>query len=136
MITRLDTESGDILGFKMSGTLTEGDYREILVPEMERAIRRHGTIHMMLYFEDFEGWTPGAAWEDIKLAPKLRHIDRIAIIGRENLEQWMADLAKFFAGFTDAELRFFREEQRDEARDWVMQESERRAVPSASARGA
>jgi hypothetical protein len=84
MITRVDTGSGEILGFRLSGTLTAGDYREVLVPEMERAIRQ---------------------------APKIGHVDRIAVIGRENLDRWMADLMKFFAAFTDAEGRLFREEQ-------------------------
>jgi hypothetical protein len=133
MIERLDTGAGNILGFRASGTLTEADYRDLLVPELDRAIEEYGKIRLLLKIEDFQGWTPGAAWEDFKLTAKIKHIDRMAVVGEENWDQWMTALVKFFAGFTDTEVRFFHENQMSSALDW-LQEGAQREAASATAR--
>lgn len=123
MITRMDIEPRYILGFRASGTLTAEDYRQVVVPELDRAISEYGTIRVIMKIENFKGWTAAAAIEDLKQLPKLRRIDRMAVVGEENWDQWMTDLSKFFANFTDTDIRFFRENRMEEALGWIQEKA-------------
>jgi hypothetical protein len=131
MITRLDIEPRSILGFRASGTLTEEDYRQVVVPELDRATNEYGTIRVILKIENFQGLTAGAAMEDLKQLPKLRQIDRMAVVGEENWDQWMTDLSKFFANFIDTDIRFFRENRMDDALDWIREKAKPEATAAA-----
>ena len=48
---------GKVLEIKLSGTLTREDY-EHFVPEVDRLIRQHGTVRMLVQMHDFHGWSP------------------------------------------------------------------------------
>lgn len=112
----VESHGGRFLEIRVSGQLHKPDY-ELFVPEVERLIKQHGRIRMLVQLNEFRGWTAGALWEDIKF--DVRHfsdIERLAIVGEETWEQGMAS---FCAPFTRAEVRFFPVERADEARDWI-----------------
>jgi hypothetical protein len=72
---------GEILVIRLSGKLTRQDY-ERFVPEVERLIRRHGKIRMLVQLHDFHGWELGGWWEDLKFDWKhFADIDRLALVG-------------------------------------------------------
>ena len=48
--------SGKILTVKLTGKLTKQDY-EYFSPEVERLIRQHGKIRILVQMHDFHGWT-------------------------------------------------------------------------------
>ncbi|KUG20447.1 hypothetical protein ASZ90_009816 [hydrocarbon metagenome] len=131
MFEKMEINGGNVLGFRAIGTLTEADYREVVVPEMDRAIEKHGSIRLLVKIEDFQGWTPGGAWEDFKQFQNLKHIERMAVVGDENWEGWMSGLLKFFTVFTEAEIRFFKEERIGDAVAWVQQKPGPKAATAA-----
>ena len=47
---------GEVLIVILSGTLSTEDY-DRLVPEVERLIKQHGKIRMLVQMHDFHGWT-------------------------------------------------------------------------------
>ena len=49
---------GKVLVAKLSGKLTKEDY-ERFVPEVERLIKQHGKIRMLVQMHDFHGWSTG-----------------------------------------------------------------------------
>jgi hypothetical protein len=120
MIDRMSLDSSDnIIGFIATGKLTEEDYTRVVIPEINQAISKHGKIKMLLKVENFEGWTLRAAIEDVKLITKIGHLDRIAVVGEENLNKMLVGMFEFLFALTGAEIKFFREQRYDEALNWL-----------------
>lgn len=119
MIEKLAESSGNILGFRLGGKLTEADYLDLLVPEMEKAMKEFPKIRVVWVMEHFEGWTVGGAWEDFLLGTKFTAVEKMATVIDENWDEWMTLLFKAFTTLTRTELRFFRREHLAEAWEWI-----------------
>ena len=118
MIERLETGSPKILGFKLSGTLHDEDYRTF-VPAVEAAVEAEGTVRMLAIFERFHGWTLHAAWDDLKFGVShTKGIERIAMVGDKAWQEWMARLSK---PFTPATVKYFDATDIDAAWAWVRE---------------
>jgi hypothetical protein len=55
VIEKLPESSGNILGFRIRGKLTEADYRDFLDPEMEKAMKEYPKIRVVWFMEGFLG---------------------------------------------------------------------------------
>lgn len=119
MIEKLPASSGNILGFRIRGKLTEADYRDLLVPEMEKAMKEYSKIRVVWVMEGFEGWTVGGAWEDFLLGLKFSAVEKMATVIDENWDEWMTLLFKAFTTLTRTEIRFFKTERLAEAWEWI-----------------
>lgn len=111
-----ELEQGKILEIRLTGKLVAADY-EMFLPAVERLVKQHGKLRLLVDLSDFHGWTVGALWQDLKF--EIRHfadIDRLAIIGEAKWEQGMAAFCK---PFTTAEVHYFDHTKPSEARDWV-----------------
>ncbi len=109
----------NVLTMRLSGKLTKEDY-ERFVPEIERMMKAHDKVRILVSLEDFHGWTAAAAWEDTKFG--MRHfsdIERIAIVGEEAWEKGMALLLK---PFTKAKVKYFDASQMTAAKTWIMED--------------
>ena len=119
MITSIETGSAKLLGFKLSGKLTAEDYHGF-VPAVEAALGTEGgKVRLLALLEDFHGWEAKAAWEDLKFG--VRHyadFDRIALVGDQRWEEWMASLCK---PFTRAEVKYFDKSEIDAAWVWARE---------------
>jgi len=105
-----------ILAFKASGRLTDADYREFL-PRLEGLIRQSGQISLYIELEDFQGWEPKAAWDDLRFGVQHdRDFSRIAIVGDGALEHSAVALANLF---THTRMRYFDREEAKAAWDWL-----------------
>ena len=66
MIERLPESGGNVLGVRASDRLTNSDYEEVWIPQLQEHSQTYGTIRLLLYLdENFRGWEAGA-WEDAK----------------------------------------------------------------------
>lgn len=119
MIEKLPESSGNILGFRLGGKLSEADYQDLLVPEMERAMKEYPKIRVVWIMEGFEGWTVGGAWEDFLLGLKFSTVEKMATVIDESWDEWMTLLFKTFTTLTRTELRFFKKERLAEAWEWI-----------------
>ena len=118
MFAKLKGSSGGVIGFKLSGKLTDDDYKAF-IPELEKAIKESGTVRLLWSMEDFHGWELHAAWDDVKYWMKYNHaIDRIALVGDKKWEEWMTKLSKPFA---KAEVKYYNHTQLHEAWDWLRE---------------
>jgi hypothetical protein len=116
MLQLHEEADGKILNVTISGKLTADEYRHF-VPEVERAIDKHGRIRVVFRMHDFHGWSLGAFWEDIKFdARHFADIERVALIGQQ---RWQHGMAVFCKPFTMATVRYFDEHQSQEADDWI-----------------
>src|SRR5271163_977751 len=109
-------EDGKILVVNLTGKLTKEDYERFL-PEVERLIKKHGKMRMLVQMRDFHGWTAGALWQDIKFDLKhFRDIERLALVGEKG---WENGMAVFCKPFTTATIRYFNRNEADQAEAWI-----------------
>jgi hypothetical protein len=109
-------EDGRILVINLTGKLTKDDY-ERFIPEIERLVRQHGKLRMLVQMHDFHGWTAGALWQDIKFDLKhFRDVERLALVGEK---AWEHGMAVFCKPFTTAAIRYFDRSQADQAEAWI-----------------
>ncbi len=101
----------------VTGRLSREDY-EKLVPRLEKAMEEHGHRRCLIALHDFEGWTMGGLWQELRF--DLRHrkdFDRVAVVGESKLAEYATRLtAPFFGG----QVRFFPQERAAEATQWLQ----------------
>lgn len=115
---KMKESSGNVIGFRLSGKLTDADYKAV-APEFEDGIKRYGKIRLLWLLEDFKGWEPKAAWDDYEYWRKYgTEIERIAIVGNKRWEEWMTKLAKLFMR---GGVKYFDESKLEDAWAWVRE---------------
>jgi hypothetical protein len=115
-ISLREEAGGKVLVIRLGGKLTSQDY-ERFVPEVERLIRRHGKVRMLIQMHDFHGWSLSALWDDIKFDLKhFAHIERLALVGES---KWEAGMAAFCKPFTAATVCYFDEAKSGESLKWI-----------------
>jgi hypothetical protein len=115
-VTLKETNGGKVLEIQLTGKLAGEDY-EHFVPAVERLVKAHGKIRLLVEMHDFHGWTAGALWQDIKFDAKhFSDIERLAIVGET---KWQHGMAVFCKPFTAAKIRYFDRPAIDQAREWL-----------------
>jgi hypothetical protein len=62
MIEFMDENTGKYMGIRVSGKLTDTDYKDVLVPRLEQAFKDEGKLDLLVYMDEgFEGWDAHAA---------------------------------------------------------------------------
>lgn len=116
VVTLKEAGGGKVLEIALSGRLQKEDYEHFL-PVVERLVKEHGKIRMLVELHDFRGWSAGALWEDIKFDLKhFRDIERLAIVGEK---AWERGMAAFCKPFTTAKVRYFERLAMEQARAWL-----------------
>jgi len=111
-----EIDNGRLLEVHLTGKLVKADY-EMFLPAVERLVKQHGKIRMLVELHDFHGWKAGALWEDIKFDIKhFADIERLAITGEA---KWEKGMAFFCKPFTTAKVRYFDHTKTAEAREWL-----------------
>jgi hypothetical protein len=112
-----EINNGKVLEIHLTGKLAREDYLQF-VPAVERLVKEHGKIRLLVSMHEFHGWTAGALWEDIKFDAKhFSDIERVAIVGET---QWQHGMAVFCKPFTSAKVRYFDRTAEAEALAWLM----------------
>ena len=111
-----EQDDGKLLAIRLKGRLRGEDYQR-LGPQLDAAIARHGKVRLICDATAWEGISPDAVWEDLKLG--LRHFtgfDRVALIGERD---WMAWATKLGDAIMPYKMRFFTADQADAAWHWI-----------------
>jgi len=101
---------------KPVGRLHAVDY-EAIRPAVESFIKEHGSARILFDCEEFEGWTPAAMWEDLKLG--VHHVSDLERIAMVVDTRWQAGLAAACKVFVRAEVRSFDREHLSDAVAWI-----------------
>jgi hypothetical protein len=113
-----EQDSGKLLEVHLTGKLVKEDY-EAFLPAVERLVKQHGKIRMLVRMHDFHGWTAGAMWEDTKFAAHHFHdIERLAIVGET---KWEKGMATFCKPFTTARVRYFDDSDAVGVLEWLAE---------------
>jgi hypothetical protein len=110
---------GKLLALRVSGVLKKPDYEAFETLVRERA-DAHGPLRLLVHLQDFAGWESlSGAWADLKFDVALKDdIERVAIVGQRDWEKWVTKLS---APVMPYELKFFDDDQLDQARAWVRE---------------
>jgi hypothetical protein len=83
MVERITEMPAGTVGFRVAGELEREDYRDVLVPELRRALDAGGGPRTLYLIEDLDEIEPGALWADAKLGFDLgvRHHDAWLRVG-------------------------------------------------------
>ncbi|HUH27798.1 MULTISPECIES: STAS/SEC14 domain-containing protein [Bacteroidota] len=115
MLQIIELKEKNIVATNASGKLRKEDIEKI-----------HPLIHTILdkgmkvrwYFEmkDFTGWDPGLL-EDLKMdTAHAKDYEKIAMVGDKKWQNWITQFMKLF---TNAEIKYFNIDQKEEAKNWI-----------------
>jgi hypothetical protein len=107
-----------VLAFRAVGKVDAADYENVLTPAIEAAAAEQGKIRFV--FEpgpEFDGYSAGAAWEDLKLwTPHLRSWERCAVVTDKG---WIKDAIRVFRVVMPGEVKVFAAGELDAALAWA-----------------
>jgi hypothetical protein len=120
MIERLKESFGGVIGFKVTGKMTDEDLKHF-EPQIEILIaqRKHKPIGIVADLSAMHGAEFAARWDEMRFLQKhTDHIARMAVVGAG---KWEELVAIFTAGAAvlQAETRYFDESQILHAWEWV-----------------
>jgi SpoIIAA-like len=116
VITELTDLPAGIIGFEGAGKLHAEEYRDVLLPGIERAASA-GDIRIVLIIRSFEGLTGGALWQDLQMGVEhFRAGRRIALVTDIG---WMTRVSALFGWMTPGEIRHFPLAEEAEAIAWA-----------------
>jgi len=118
MLTLLRHSDGNAIAFRAHELLTDADYKEVLIPAVEKMLEQHDKVRVLLDCEeDFRGWEPRALWDDARFGLAHRNeFERMALVGGTPLAQWGVKVANHLV---HGELRTFEEGAFEKAWEWL-----------------
>ena len=117
MIQELTGLPDGVVGFEGSGKLEAADYRNTLIPAIERLIASKGAVRAVLVFPEFGGLTGGGMWEDLKMG--VEHLSKMKRIALVTDVDWMNRVVHLFGWMTPGEVKTFSLAERQAAIDWA-----------------
>ena len=118
MIELMRESSGNVLGVKASGRLTDDDYKNTLIPTLDSLFKQHGKLRVLILMDEtFAGWDLDAAWDDASYGLQHRaDFDRLAVVGGPS---WVELCIKLCGFLFKGEIKVFPPERIDSAWTWV-----------------
>ena len=104
----------NVVGIAVEGRVTKKDCYDVLIPAMEKSLKRHDKIR--LYYE-LNSRFPGAAWDDLNVG--IEHVppcERVAIVTDV---AWIRYTVKALRFLIPGEIRVFATVEAPEGRAWI-----------------
>ena len=119
MISFLPNLPDNVIGIAASGQVEAKDYEYVLMPAVEAALQRHPKLRLLYRLgSDFEGFTPGAMWDDMKLG--IGHLDRWEKIAVVTDVGWIAGGVRLFSFAMPCPVKVFAGNESAAAEAWIV----------------
>lgn len=117
MILIKSEKNKKILHFIFSGKVTHEDYQEVVVPTLEKSIKKEELLSCFCDLRDMNSIQLRAIWDDYKVGIRyINNFDRFATVGNQ---WWVELLMKVSQPFFKIKLKHFKSLQYEEALKWV-----------------
>jgi hypothetical protein len=117
MIERIEGLPAGIDGVRCNGKLTREDYDAVVVPLLDEVQREQRRLRCLVEVDGFDGITPDAAFEDIKLGLRaMGSFDGCAVVSDL---PWVGQALRLPGFLMPYPLRIFPVARRDEAVTWL-----------------
>ncbi|MEP6866925.1 MAG: STAS/SEC14 domain-containing protein [Novosphingobium sp.] len=114
----LDGFPADVVAVKARGIITSQDYREVLLPFVEKKLKGHARLKLLFVLdEDFDSYSEAAAWDDLRFG--FSHIGDFSKIALVTDIGWIRHGAKLFSPLVKADIHIFDVAELDDARSWI-----------------
>jgi len=120
MLTPLWGMPEKVIGFEASGRVSNADYKERLIPALEKAIAEQGPIRFLFVLgKEFEGYEPTAMWDDTFFGLKhIKDFKKIAMVTDDSL---YAGAVRLFAPMMPCDVKVFPLAEREAALAWIAE---------------
>lgn len=109
-----------VIGFSAEGTVTDADYKNVLIPSVEDALRAGGRIRFLYVLgPDFKAYAPGAMWDDTVFG--ARHYFDFEKIACVTDHETVAAMVRTFGFLMPAMVRVFAVRDLDAAKAWLAE---------------
>ncbi|MEZ4703974.1 MAG: STAS/SEC14 domain-containing protein [Bdellovibrionota bacterium] len=118
MLEKIMMKGDQVYGFEAVGKVTSEDYQNVLHPLLNQ-IRGDGKKArcLLLFGPRFEGFTPSAAWEDVKLG--FDHIQTFQKIAIVTDHAWVKGAVRLVSSMMPFSVSIFDHAMLDEAKQWI-----------------
>jgi hypothetical protein len=118
VIKKIQGAPDGVIAFKAVGKVESCDYKDTLEPAVEQAIKTQGKIRLVYELgEDFDSYSAGAAWEDLKLGGgDLSAWERCAVVTDHAL---IRDAVRAFGVFMPGSVKVFPVAELNQAMAWA-----------------
>ncbi|MGN6211691.1 STAS/SEC14 domain-containing protein [Parafilimonas sp.] len=122
MLTKITDVPDYVAAFKATGEIDKDDYKNVLMPEIERIDKAHGHIHFLYVLETpVKNFSVGAWIEDAWTGLKhFRGWKKIAIVTDEHAVEAITDK---IGVMIPGETRGFKLSELEAAKKWVASEN-------------
>jgi len=108
----------DVVAYEVIGTLTSRDYDHVLTPLIDKKLKEHDTLKVLVVLgEAFDGATPSALWDDARLG--FRHLSGFSKIAVVTDLRWVSHSAKLFGPLIPGQVHVFALDELDDAKEWI-----------------
>ncbi len=120
MVEILQGYPDEVLAISGAGRITADDYRNVLAPEVERRIARHGSVRILYYLgPKYRSFSSSAVWSDILFG--LSNWSRFGRVALVTDVEWIRASARLFMPFFSGDLRVFGAGELNAASAWIRQ---------------
>jgi hypothetical protein len=120
MLERIHDLPDSVVGIRASGEVTGDDYRNVLIPAVESALKDGHKVRLLYVLtEDVKGLglTPSAAWQDTKVGlGHYRSWEKVAVVSPKD---WLRHSVDIFGYLIPGQVKAFTPAEEAEARSWV-----------------
>lgn len=122
MIHLINDLPNNIVGFKASGDVTEADFKETVLPNVQKLIDKTDSLNYLLVLDtSIKNFTIAAWWQDTIMGIKyLTKWKRAAIVSDVNAIRVFTDI---FSVVIPGEFRGFKHEDLQDAINWVAEKN-------------
>jgi hypothetical protein len=108
----------NVLVVRALGKLTKSDYEQVLDPAVKKMLDDRGEIRAVIAIgDDFDGLTPGAAWDDLRIGTAhLTKWKRCAVVSDKD---WVRHGMAIFGWMMPGDVEVFPGDQLQQATDWA-----------------
>lgn len=124
MIEQMEHLPDNMVGFRATATVTKEDFETLVIPEVEKIVKKTGKLNYMLVLDtNVKDFTAGAWMQDALLGLKnLTKWNRAAIVTDDTT---IHQFTTVFSALMPGEFKGFRKIDIDVAVDWVSEKSDR-----------
>lgn len=118
MIRTITDLPAGVIGFQVSGEVTAEDYRNVLIPAVEKAVAGGAKVRLLYQvMPSFEKYDLDAMWEDTKVGVgHWRAWEKVAVVTDLG---WIRSTLKAFGLIMPGEVRAFDSSRLAEAKAWL-----------------
>lgn len=121
MFQKLEEGAGNIVGYKLGGTVTDEEV-EAFASEFERVRAVEGRLRVVLLMDYPQDFELKAAWDNLLFwTQHFKDVDRLALVGQKEWEKWIELVER---PFIHVQIRYFKSAHVQQAWSWIRSSSE------------